>query len=86
MKENCTVIVYISDSQPGCRVTLGCHKEVSGVPLNFELLPLIDVLLHVMKQIVILNQVKVPPNLFKDLKGAVNQKRLKKLVYILRED
>ncbi len=30
-----------------------------------------------MPQIVILNQVRVPPNLFKDLKGAAKLKRLK---------
>ncbi len=31
--------VYGSDSQPGCRGTLECRKEVSGVSPNFELLP-----------------------------------------------
>ncbi len=31
---------YTSDSQPGCRGTLGCRKEVSGVPPSFELLPI----------------------------------------------
>ncbi len=30
---------YNSGSQPGCRGTLGCRKEVSGVPPNFKLLP-----------------------------------------------
>jgi hypothetical protein len=45
----------------------GCHKI--GKYCLF-----IDVLLH----IVIFNQLGVPPNFFNELKGAANQKRLKK--------
>ena len=28
------VILYSSDSQSGCRGTLGCHEQVLGVPLK----------------------------------------------------
>jgi hypothetical protein len=48
VKANCAVIVYISDSQPGCRGTLGCCKEVSGVLPNFDLLLLIDVYVKIL--------------------------------------
>jgi len=40
------LILYFSDSQPGCRGTQGCREEVSGVPPNdcftvlFSVLPL----------------------------------------------
>jgi hypothetical protein len=66
-----------SDSQPGCRGTLGCRQEVSGVPPSFEFLPSFDGLLHKLAPIVIFNQLGVPPIFLKDLKGAANQKRLK---------
>jgi hypothetical protein len=58
----------ISDSQPGCR------KEVSGVPPNLELL-----MFYYMRccKIVIFNPKMGAANLFKDLRGAANQKRLK---------
>jgi hypothetical protein len=45
---------------------------VSGVSTNFELLPFIDVL-----QIVIFNQLGVPPNFLKEPRGTANQKSLK---------
>jgi hypothetical protein len=48
----------------------GCRKKVSGMPPNFELLLFNRCLQQMMPQIAIFNQVMMPPNLFKDLKGA----------------
>jgi hypothetical protein len=48
----------------GCCGTIGCCKEVLGVPPNLELLPLIDVLLHKVPQIVNFNPAGVPQNFF----------------------
>jgi hypothetical protein len=56
---------YDSDSQPGCRGTQGCREEVSGVPPN----------------IVFFVFYKGFTNFLLILKGAVNQKRLKRLAY-----
>ncbi len=77
-KKGWETLVWSNDSQPGYRGTLGYRKEVLGVPPNFELLPL-----HLTTcdaKIVIFNQVRVPPNLFKGLKGAAKKKKLKTLV------
>ncbi len=63
--------IYYSDSQPGCR------KEVSGTPPNFELLAFLMFYYIGYRKIVIFNQLGVPPNFLKDLRGAANQKRLK---------
>jgi hypothetical protein len=49
---------------------------VSGVPPSLNELLFMDVLLHSMPQIIIFNQVRVPQNFFKDLMGAVNQKKV----------
>ncbi len=47
------------------------------MPPNLVLLPLFDVLLQRVPKIVIFYQIGVPPIFFKDLKGAVYNKRLK---------
>jgi hypothetical protein len=68
-----------SDSQPECRGTLGCLKEMSGVPPNFELLPFLLMLYYIRYcKIVISNQLGVVQNIFKDLRGAANQKKVEK--------
>ncbi len=69
------IIFYSSDSQPGCR------KEMSGVPPKFELLPYYWCIYYIRyRKIVILNQLGVLPDFFKDLTDAANQKRLKNTV------
>jgi hypothetical protein len=61
-------------SQPGCHGTPGCHKEVSRVSPNLELLPL----LHEVPPDCHFQQIKGATIFFIDLKGTANQKRLKK--------
>jgi hypothetical protein len=58
--------MYVSDSQPGCRSTLGCLKEVSGCRQISNYRLFIDDLLQRVPQIVIFNQVGVPPIFFKN--------------------
>jgi hypothetical protein len=69
------VSIYGSDSQ------LRYRKEVSGVPQNLELLPLLIFYHMKCRQIVIFNHLRVSIIFFKELKGAANQKRLKTLIY-----
>jgi hypothetical protein len=56
---------------------LGATKIRQGCRQFLIYCLLIDILVHMMPKIIIFNQVRVRPNLFKDLKGATKQKRLK---------
>ncbi len=69
-----------SGSQPGCRGTQGCREEVSGVPPNIEFTTFFSSFTAKGAPNCHFIQVRVPPNLFSVLKGAVNQKRLKNTV------
>jgi hypothetical protein len=55
----------------------GAAKRCKGCCKIWNDLLFIDVLLHKVYQIVLSNQLGVPPNFFKGLKDAANQKRLK---------
>ncbi len=55
--------VWDSDSQPGCRGTRRCRKEVSGVPPHLELLPFYWCFFYKKcLKIAIFNQLGVLPN------------------------
>jgi hypothetical protein len=71
-------MIYSSDSQPGCRGTQECRKDVSGVRRQIRNYCILLMFYYTRcHQIVIFNQLGVPPKFFKDLKGVANQKRLK---------
>jgi hypothetical protein len=62
-----------------------CCKEVSGVTPNIEFTALYSVSLSLLRapNIVIFSKPRVPPKFFKALKSALNQKRLKTLLYMI---